>query len=93
MNISEKKFTQRLYTSWFGKYNNYKSDGNVSLSLRQPYKECECGIFSNILDKYDVSLNKALFANISTHKKEKIFRGNGMIGIVLVYIQKMKNNP
>ena len=65
-------YTKRLFNNWLGKFNNYKSDGNNYLSLRYPANDCDCGIFSNIWDNYDLFLRNALMVNFKSLKGKKI---------------------
>ena len=61
---------RRKFDNWLGKYNSYKSNDNNLLSLPYPAEACNCGMFSNIFDNYDINVKNSLLFNSLTGKYE-----------------------
>ena len=58
------------FDNWFCKYYNYRSIDNNLLSLPYPAEDCNCGIFSNIFDNYDINVKHSLLFNSLIGKYE-----------------------
>ena len=57
----EFSYKKRKFDSWFGKYYNYRSNDDNLLSLPCPAENCNCGIFSNIFDNYDINMKNPCY--------------------------------
>ena len=61
---------KRKFDNWFGKYYNYRNNDNNLLSLPCPAEGCNCGMFINIFDNYDINVKNSLLLNSSIEKYE-----------------------
>ena len=66
----EVPFKKRQFNSWFGKNHNYRNNNNNLLLLPCPAEGCNCGMFINIFDNYDINMKNSLILNSSTEKYE-----------------------
>ena len=66
----EDRYKKRKLDNWLGKFNNYKSNLNNSLSLSCLAEGCNCDTFSNLFDNYGNDVKKSLLLNTITDKYE-----------------------
>ena len=64
---------------------------NIPSNLKKSYANASKKLNVNIPSNPNISLKKDLLVNMTTQKKKNTFRGNGVIGIILVIIPKIKN--